>query len=401
MSETAKSRTPRVWHIVEWATRYEMPPTKKGRKETRQGPMPFVRRYIIGQTEEAAAALAAEALLKQFEDWVYLQGAWWEIVRRAASLRREYRGYLLDDQLAPAGAAAIAQWLCCDRAAAERMLRKLERAGLLEHVKCPDFLPRKRKIYGTYKAKSRGSRGQKPNVGGPRRGEAGRGGARRGAAALNGNNNKNQKDKQKEKASSLRLSAIGKKEREQESAIEREAERPPEASHSNSTPAVSTPMATAHRPLPTPTTTPPITPTEADGPSGQTPTEVDGCRAVDDASTPGPSLEPYDPAWFVPDLLSELAPQFWRLNETEQRREYANWAAAWAGAVQTLLRAKCCRPDRLEALRHNVLRIAAKCRRHYRQTAVAIRVCRGLFNREVAKIVNEAEPGQPLSSTGS
>lgn len=138
---TAKKKSPagklKVWHIVRFRERYEMPDDYRS---FRKGPLYYTKDFVVnGGDDESASAYQQMCVLKSKPNRLVLRGAFADLKEIAANKSLTYRGYLLDEHFLPANDLKISHWLCVQIRTAKKILKDLEEIGLIEHINMPHF----------------------------------------------------------------------------------------------------------------------------------------------------------------------------------------------------------------------------------------------------------------------
>lgn len=133
-----KQSAQKIWHIYRFKDRYEL-----YEDSFRKKPLKYTKDFVgTGQDDESISHFKQiEAVMSQ-PDGLIARGLFSEILNRAANQSICYRGYLLDDKYQPAGNQAIGQWVRQDAKTIKKLLRILEKGGLIERVPLPKFDPK-------------------------------------------------------------------------------------------------------------------------------------------------------------------------------------------------------------------------------------------------------------------
>jgi hypothetical protein len=137
-----KSRVNRVWHILNFEQRFEMPDDMR---KCRKGALLFLK-YIVSPSDDESINLSEQlaslrCMATEAMPEVMLEGCFWRLAKVAANRSRAFRGYMLDERYSPAPTSRIAMWLGLESSAATSVLATLEKAGLIERVEMPEFKP--------------------------------------------------------------------------------------------------------------------------------------------------------------------------------------------------------------------------------------------------------------------
>ena len=133
-----KQSAQKIWHIYRFKDRYEL-----YEDSFRKKPLKYTKDFVgSGQDDESISHFKQiEAVMSQ-PDGLIARGLFSEILNRAANQSICYRGYLLDDKYRPAGNQAIGHWVRQDAKTIKKLLRILEKGGLIERVPLPKFDPK-------------------------------------------------------------------------------------------------------------------------------------------------------------------------------------------------------------------------------------------------------------------
>lgn len=124
-----------VWHIYRFEERYELADDSRA---CRPSPLKFIRDFVgSGQDDESISHHQQLEYLRAQSNGLMLIGAFDELRKISGNRSRCYRGYLLDEKLAPAGEEKIASWLRLDKRLTRAALRRLAASGLIERVALP------------------------------------------------------------------------------------------------------------------------------------------------------------------------------------------------------------------------------------------------------------------------
>ncbi len=127
----------KVWRIYRFRERFEPP---ENVRKCRKSGLDFTRDYVgLSAGNEAVGYQQQLAMLSNGDGLEYslLFGVYRQLVNHAGQRSRAYRGYLLNAGNEPLSDSDIGRLLKIHAKTITRMLRKLERAGLLERTSMP------------------------------------------------------------------------------------------------------------------------------------------------------------------------------------------------------------------------------------------------------------------------
>ena len=135
--KAAKKRVLKIWHIFRFGERFEL---RDDWKSFRKGPLIYTKDFVGGGSDDESISFQLQMnILKSFDDYLMLKGAFGVLKELAANRSRCYRGYLLDEKLKPASEKRISQWLGIDVKATANVLKQLAEAGLIERIDVPEW----------------------------------------------------------------------------------------------------------------------------------------------------------------------------------------------------------------------------------------------------------------------
>jgi len=134
-----RTRQVLVWSIFRFSERYELPEDFKG---LRWSPVLYTKDFVgSGRDDETISAIQQMNMLDELPQPQppLLRGVFGMLKASAANHSRCYRGYLLDERLAPASDKKISQLIHLDIAATRKALKTLAKVGLIKKVPLPEF----------------------------------------------------------------------------------------------------------------------------------------------------------------------------------------------------------------------------------------------------------------------
>ena len=130
----------KVWHIVNWSERYEIPEDHREDKP-KQGPLRFVRRPtpFAGGDKDLADYQRTMSIIRGLPDRCLLHTVHDELVALAATYERARRGYLIDPAGVPYTEEQISLLLSMEVEQVGKALAALASLGLIERVSLQRF----------------------------------------------------------------------------------------------------------------------------------------------------------------------------------------------------------------------------------------------------------------------
>lgn len=155
MKTAKRERTKYVWHIFNWAERFEMPDKSRHKYD---GPLPYTREFVANyRNNDGDRYFDQLRRLRGKSNFLELKGAFTELRGIAANRKKAFRGFLLNQHDKAAMTKDIALWLQVELEHAKQILGELEDVGLIERIPLPCFngQPSEEKPPSKSKAKSK------------------------------------------------------------------------------------------------------------------------------------------------------------------------------------------------------------------------------------------------------
>ena len=329
-----------VWTIYHFAARFEVTYKKNGKTYAYRDGLNFIRRFVgSGSSDESIAFVRQIKSLKTLADEKngtcadVLENSFWKLTCNTAQFTKQYRGFLLDELMEPAGPQAMSRILGKDQRKTDAILRLLARAKLIERIPWNGLPAKEAATTEGDEAEKRESPDQSrpvqtsPDQTSPDQSRPVRTGLK--------NSNDNSNDKRPSANDNINVN----KKNDKRQKKNKKKPSPPTTQEKNKK--KPSPKKTKARQKTETTQAPPTTrretgkkppmPTEADGSVAPTTTEVDGGGQRASPGAPCRSINPYnsEATRFADEIFQALWGRPGRTALENDLREFGNYTHAW------------------------------------------------------------------------